>query len=156
MDAAKPESSRFLRAAYSEAETPTTDFSKYIKFAPEAESAEALKRFVAALSFPLEKRLSSKDATVVTIIAGDFNTDSTDPRFASEQTVTLLRERGFGMVHSFPTTMRKWRCNAVGHKAHGSVSSSVTIHATTTVFQRIKRYYPHFGCPLSASQSDLG
>ena len=82
---------------------------------------------MAALSFPLEKRLSSKDATVVTIIAGDFNTDPTDPRFASEQTLTLLRERGFGMVHSFPTTMRKWRCNAVGHKAHGSVSSWVTI-----------------------------
>ena len=36
--------------------------------------------------------LYSKGDKVVTIIAGDFNTDPTDPRFASEQTFALLRE----------------------------------------------------------------
>ena len=39
------------------------------------------------------ERLYSKGAKVVMIIAGDFNTDPTDPRFASEATFTLLREK---------------------------------------------------------------
>ena len=29
------------------------------------------------------------------VIAGDFNTDPTDPRFASEKTFALLRSAGF-------------------------------------------------------------
>jgi hypothetical protein len=39
------------------------------------------------------ERLYSKGAKVVTVIAGDFNTDPTDPRFASEATFALLREK---------------------------------------------------------------
>jgi hypothetical protein len=39
--------------------------------------------------------LYSKGAKVVIVIAGDFNTDPTDPRFASEQTFALLRKTGF-------------------------------------------------------------
>jgi len=38
------------------------------------------------------ERLYSGGAKVVTVIAGDFNTDPTDARFASEQTFSLLRE----------------------------------------------------------------
>jgi hypothetical protein len=37
--------------------------------------------------------LYSKDAKVVTIIAGDFNTDPTEPRFVSEQTFSMLRDK---------------------------------------------------------------
>jgi endonuclease/exonuclease/phosphatase family metal-dependent hydrolase len=39
--------------------------------------------------------LYSKGAKVAVVIAGDFNTDSSDPRFASEQTFALLRAAGF-------------------------------------------------------------
>jgi endonuclease/exonuclease/phosphatase family metal-dependent hydrolase len=39
--------------------------------------------------------LYSKGAKVVIVIAGDFNTDPTDARFASEQTFALLRKTGF-------------------------------------------------------------
>jgi len=38
------------------------------------------------------ERLYSKSANVVTVIAGDFNTEPTDLRFAGEQTFSLLRE----------------------------------------------------------------
>jgi endonuclease/exonuclease/phosphatase family metal-dependent hydrolase len=37
------------------------------------------------------ERLYSTDAKVVTVIAGDFNTDPTDPRFAEEKTFGMLR-----------------------------------------------------------------
>ena len=37
-------------------------------------------------------RAFSGSAKVVTIIAGDFNTDPTDARFASEKTFALLKE----------------------------------------------------------------
>jgi endonuclease/exonuclease/phosphatase family metal-dependent hydrolase len=39
------------------------------------------------------ERLYSKGTKVVTVIAGDFNTDPTDPRFAAETTFSLLREK---------------------------------------------------------------
>ena len=39
------------------------------------------------------ERLYSKGGKVVTMLAGDFNTDPTDPRFASEQTISILREK---------------------------------------------------------------
>jgi endonuclease/exonuclease/phosphatase family metal-dependent hydrolase len=42
------------------------------------------------------QRLYSKGAEIATVIAGDFNTDPTDPRFVSEQTFMLLRTAGFG------------------------------------------------------------
>jgi endonuclease/exonuclease/phosphatase family metal-dependent hydrolase len=35
----------------------------------------------------------SGSARIVTILAGDFNTDPTDARFASEETFSLLREK---------------------------------------------------------------
>ena len=35
----------------------------------------------------------SESAKIVTVIAGDFNTDPTDARFASEETFALLREK---------------------------------------------------------------
>jgi endonuclease/exonuclease/phosphatase family metal-dependent hydrolase len=38
------------------------------------------------------ERLYSRGAKVITVIAGDFKTDPTDPRFASEQTFSLLRQ----------------------------------------------------------------
>jgi endonuclease/exonuclease/phosphatase family metal-dependent hydrolase len=39
------------------------------------------------------ERVYSQNAKVVTIIAGDFNTDPTDARFASEGTFALLRDK---------------------------------------------------------------
>jgi hypothetical protein len=39
------------------------------------------------------ERAYSRSAKVVTVIAGDFNTDPTDARFASEGTFVLLREK---------------------------------------------------------------
>jgi endonuclease/exonuclease/phosphatase family metal-dependent hydrolase len=39
------------------------------------------------------ERLYSKGAKVVTVIAGDFNTDPTDSRFAEERTFAMLREK---------------------------------------------------------------
>ena len=39
------------------------------------------------------ERAYSESASVVTIIAGDFNTDPTDARFASERTFAILREK---------------------------------------------------------------
>ena len=44
--------------------------------------------------FAMEKLYSAR-ARVVTVIGGDFNTDATDPRFAGERTVGLLRQFGF-------------------------------------------------------------
>jgi hypothetical protein len=41
------------------------------------------------------ERLYSKGAKVATVIAGDFNSDATDPRFASEHTFSLLCAAGF-------------------------------------------------------------
>jgi endonuclease/exonuclease/phosphatase family metal-dependent hydrolase len=41
------------------------------------------------------QRLYSKVADIATVIAGDFNTDPIDPRFASEQTFKVLRAAGF-------------------------------------------------------------
>ena len=35
----------------------------------------------------------SESGKIVTVIAGDFNTDPTDARFASEETFSLLREK---------------------------------------------------------------
>ena len=39
------------------------------------------------------ERVYSQNAKIVTVIAGDFNTDPTDARFASEETFALLREK---------------------------------------------------------------
>ena len=39
------------------------------------------------------ERLYSASPRIVTIIAGDFNTDPTDPRFATEKTFALLTEK---------------------------------------------------------------
>ena len=39
------------------------------------------------------ERVYSKSAKVITLIGGDFNTDPTDSRFASEQTFAILREK---------------------------------------------------------------
>jgi endonuclease/exonuclease/phosphatase family metal-dependent hydrolase len=39
------------------------------------------------------ERLYSTDAKVVTVIAGDFNTDPTDSRFAEEKTFGMLRQK---------------------------------------------------------------
>jgi hypothetical protein len=39
------------------------------------------------------ERLYSTDAKAVTVIAGDFNTDPTDPRLAEEKTFGLLRQK---------------------------------------------------------------
>ena len=41
------------------------------------------------------ERLYSEGADIATVIAGDFNTDPTDPRFASEQTFALFHAQGF-------------------------------------------------------------
>jgi endonuclease/exonuclease/phosphatase family metal-dependent hydrolase len=41
------------------------------------------------------EKLYSTEARIVTVIAGDYNTDSTDPRFATERTFELLQEYGF-------------------------------------------------------------
>ena len=52
------------------------------------------------------ERLYSKDAKVVTIIVGDFNTDPTDPRFASEQTFAILREKFLWAWEDIPISER--------------------------------------------------
>ena len=39
------------------------------------------------------ERVYSQKAKVVTVIAGDLNTDPTDARFASEETIVLLRSK---------------------------------------------------------------
>jgi endonuclease/exonuclease/phosphatase family metal-dependent hydrolase len=39
------------------------------------------------------ERVYSQNAKIVTVIAGDFNTDPTDARFASEETFALLKEQ---------------------------------------------------------------
>ena len=58
-----------------------------------AKRQEAARQLLAHTS--QMETLYSKSEGVVTVIAGDFNTDSTDPRFASEQTFALLRAAGF-------------------------------------------------------------
>ena len=56
-----------------------------------AKREEAARQLIAHASEM--ERLYSKGAKVVTVIAGDFNTDPTDPRFVSEATFALLREK---------------------------------------------------------------
>jgi endonuclease/exonuclease/phosphatase family metal-dependent hydrolase len=48
----------------------------------------------------------SGSAKVVTVIAGDFNTDPTDARFASEETFALLREKFVWSWESVPLSER--------------------------------------------------
>ena len=52
------------------------------------EAARQLLTHVAEIN-----RAYSESAKIVTVIAGDFNTDPTDARFASEETFALLREQ---------------------------------------------------------------
>ena len=48
----------------------------------------------------------SVGAKIVTVIAGDFNTDPTDARFASEGTFTLLREKFIWAWENIPLSGR--------------------------------------------------
>jgi hypothetical protein len=48
----------------------------------------------------------SGSAKIVTIIAGDFNTDPTDARFASEETFALLREKFVWSWENVPLSER--------------------------------------------------
>jgi endonuclease/exonuclease/phosphatase family metal-dependent hydrolase len=48
----------------------------------------------------------SGGAKVVTIVAGDFNTDSTDARFASEKTFALLKEKFSWAWENIPLSNR--------------------------------------------------
>jgi hypothetical protein len=48
------------------------------------------------------ERAYSGSAKVVTVLAGDFNTDPTDARFASEGTFVLLREKFILGVGKYP------------------------------------------------------
>ena len=48
----------------------------------------------------------SGSAKVVTVIAGDFNTDPTDARFASEETFALLREKFVWSWENVPLSER--------------------------------------------------
>ena len=48
------------------------------------------------------EQLYSTDAKVVTVIAGDFNTDPTDPRFAEEKTFEMLRQKFEWAWEMFP------------------------------------------------------
>jgi hypothetical protein len=50
--------------------------------------------------------LYAKGAKVVTVIAGDFNTDPTDPRFGTEGTFALLRERFTWAWENIPVSER--------------------------------------------------
>ena len=52
------------------------------------------------------ERLYSRDAKVVVVIAGDFNTDPTDARFAAEQTFTFLREKFTWAWENMPLSER--------------------------------------------------
>ena len=58
------------------------------------------------LTPPRWKGFTPKDAKVITVIAGDFNTDPTDPRFASEQTFALLREKFVWAWENIPLSER--------------------------------------------------
>jgi endonuclease/exonuclease/phosphatase family metal-dependent hydrolase len=48
----------------------------------------------------------SGSANVVTVIGGDFNTDPTDPRFATEETFALLREKFIWPWENLPLSER--------------------------------------------------
>ena len=52
------------------------------------------------------ERIYSQNAKVVTIIAGDFNTDPTDARLASEGTFGLLREKFIWAWENIPLSER--------------------------------------------------
>ena len=52
------------------------------------------------------ERLYSKAAKVVTVIAGDFNTDPTDTRFAEEKTFGMLRQKFEWTWESVPLSER--------------------------------------------------
>ena len=60
---------------------------------PQATSGNARGRTPTAHSRRRNGERYSGSGKVVTVIAGDFNTDPTDARFASEQTFALLREK---------------------------------------------------------------
>jgi endonuclease/exonuclease/phosphatase family metal-dependent hydrolase len=55
---------------------------------------EAARQLLAHVS-AMEKLYSAQDIKTVTVIAGDFNTDASDRRFAHEQTTRLLQEEYF-------------------------------------------------------------
>ena len=48
----------------------------------------------------------SGSAKIVTVIAGDFNTDPTDARFASEETFAMLREKFVWAWENVPLSER--------------------------------------------------
>jgi endonuclease/exonuclease/phosphatase family metal-dependent hydrolase len=52
------------------------------------------------------ERAYSGSAKVVTVLAGDFNTDPTDARFASEGTFVLLREKFIWAWENIPLSER--------------------------------------------------
>jgi endonuclease/exonuclease/phosphatase family metal-dependent hydrolase len=52
------------------------------------------------------ERVYSQNAKIVTIIAGDFNTDPTDDRFASEGTFALLKEKFVWSWENVPLSER--------------------------------------------------
>jgi endonuclease/exonuclease/phosphatase family metal-dependent hydrolase len=52
------------------------------------------------------ERAYSGSPKVVTVIAGDFNTDPTDARFASEETFALLREKFVWSWETVPISER--------------------------------------------------
>ena len=87
----------FSFAAIRRSKTMLLVYSVHFKSNRGELQADIAKREEAArqlLAHAVDKeRLYSKDAKVVTIIVGDFNTDPTDPRFASEQTFAILREK---------------------------------------------------------------
>jgi hypothetical protein len=69
----------------------TSGFGGYGYGGTVAKREEAARQLIAHASEM--ERLYSKGSKVVTVIAGDFNTDPTDPRFALETTFALLREK---------------------------------------------------------------
>jgi hypothetical protein len=52
------------------------------------------------------ERVYSQNAKIVTVIAGDFNTDPTDARFATEETFALLREKFVWSWENVPLSER--------------------------------------------------
>jgi endonuclease/exonuclease/phosphatase family metal-dependent hydrolase len=87
----------FSFAAIRRGETALLVYSVHFKSNRGELEADIAKREEAArqlLAHAAEmEKLYSKGAKVVTVIAGDFNTDPTDPRFALETTFALLREK---------------------------------------------------------------
>ena len=88
------------------------------------------------------ERVYSGSAKIVTIIAGDFNTDPTDARFATEETFALLREKFAWSWEKIPLSER------VTNPAKGRYPDACFVRGATKLsckpipIQRVSDHFP--------------